>query len=403
MYTDIKSLMEVLNCPTWPARWETIFDSVMEDLKKNGCKLTDPSFYDELNEKYSILIKYKELYKEAAVAIGKNEALVQFLALLCNTLNDTENRNADMKEISYPKTEDGDYDLAYNMLTAIAICSQFDYSYKLLKAKGLSEELIVSIMRLPENGIDEYKMRNNGHPGYHLLSWFQYAIEGKLIRVNRLEMDLNAKFPKRAHVFKSKNGEILVLASNMIAHKSGYELGSKHCEDEEGSYDVNFVETDGYWEGYPFDSRGLITKERVKLNKDEWEEIIAPGDTVVGVHIPYGGGLTEELVDLSISNMRKILAEYYPEYKYKAFTCHSWLLDPQLADFVGKESNMGKFEARYTKFCGKSDGNAVFGFLYHTKPDVDLTTLPENTRLERAVKQHYIDGKAIYEIYGFFF
>ena len=64
---------------------------------------------------------------------------------------------------------------------------------------------------------------------------------------------------------------------------------------------------------------------------------------------------------------------------------------------------MGKFEARYRKLPSPSDGNAVFGFLYHTKPDVDLNTLPENTRLERAVKQHYIDGKAIYEVAGFFF
>ncbi len=403
MYPEIKELMSALNCKKWPKRWEDIYDSVMTDFDKNGCRYTDPAYYDEIGEKYSILIKYRDLYKEAAAAVGRNEYLSRFFALLCASLNDPENTKADLKEISYPKTADGSHDLAYDMLTALAVCSQADLSYGILKAKKLSDELIVSIMRLPENGIDEYKMRNDGNPGYHLIDWFQFAVNGQLVRVNRLEMDLISKFSKRARVFKNKAGELVVLACDIVAHASGHVLGTKCFEDEEGSFDVNYIETDDAYEGYPVDERGLVINERVTLKKSEWEMILAPGDTVVGVHIPYGGGLTEELVDLSIANMRKILAEYFPEHKYKAFTCHSWLLDPQLADFVGKDSNMGKFEARYRKLPSMSDGNAVFGFLYHTKPDVDLNTLPENTRLERAVKQHYLDGKAIYEVAGFFF
>jgi hypothetical protein len=34
---------------------------------------------------------------------------------------------------------------------------------------------------------------------------------------------------------------------------------------------------------------------------------------------------------------------------------------------------------------------------------VPADTLPENTRLERAIKAHYQSGKAVYEMFGYFF
>ena len=52
--------------------------------------------------------------------------------------------------------------------------------------------------------------------------------------------------------------------------------------------------------------------------------------------------------------------------------------------------------------CGEFNG--VFNFVFK-KPnnDFDIRDLPETTRLERALKAHYLGGKAIYEMYGYFF
>ena len=52
----------------------------------------------------------------------------------------------------------------------------------------------------------------------------------------------------------------------------------------------------------------------------------------------------------------------------------------------------------------KSNGNGVMNFIFFD-PDrrIPLADLPEDTRLQRALKQHYLDGRVIYEMFGYFF
>jgi hypothetical protein len=102
--------------------------------------------------------------------------------------------------------------------------------------------------------------------------------------------------------------------------------------------------------------------------------------------------------------MREFMATYFPDYAYKAFFCGSWLLDPQLGDLLGHDSNIALFGKRFTPVCTKNDGYGVFRFAF-LKPDNNFAfeDLPEDTRLQRAVKKHYLDGKAIYAMHGFFF
>ena len=130
--------------------------------------------------------------------------------------------------------------------------------------------------------------------------------------------------------------------------------------------------------------------------------MLAKGDPTVSVHIPAGGGLTPAVVDETLAQFRLFLADYYPEYDYRAFVCASWLMDPQLDALLPEDSNIVRFSRRFTRLARKSQGDGVFNFIF-SKPDMnfDICDLPENTRLERAVKQHYLSGKAIYEMNGF--
>ena len=79
-------------------------------------------------------------------------------------------------------------------------------------------------------------------------------------------------------------------------------------------------------------------------------------------------------------------------------------MDPQLVELLGKKSNIAKFNLRFSKLVRKSPGNGVLNFIF-LKPDnnFDLHSLPERTTLERKIKQHYLDGKFIYEQIGYFF
>lgn len=63
----------------------------------------------------------------------------------------------------------------------------------------------------------------------------------------------------------------------------------------------------------------------------------------------------------------------------------------ELMKQVGSESNIGKFTNRFRKMTIKSAGNGVFGFIFN-QPDL-------NFRMEES---HYLDGQAIYEMFGYF-
>ena len=77
-------------------------------------------------------------------------------------------------------------------------------------------------------------------------------------------------------------------------------------------------------------------------------------------------------------------------------------MDPQLDTLLPEDSNIVRFSRRFKRMARKSLGDGVFNFVF-SKPDMnfDIRELPETTRLERALKQHYLSGKAVYEMNGF--
>ena len=397
----IEELASSLGLSSLPEKCRDFFDEVMKDFDKNGCIYTKPEYYEMLHQKYGVLQTYLDLYKKAAIEVGKDESLSRFLALLCRALQDPNFRNGSYGPLILPQKEN---DFSYEMLPALAAASELELSYEILKKRHLPEDILQDTLRLPENGIPSFMMRHNNRPGYSFLDWFQLAIGGKLFQLGRLQYEIFCGFEGNAYVFRNMNGEEIALAHNLALHQSGIALGSKHFEDDTNSWIANVKETSDSWDGYPVDERGLVRNEIISLSKNEWELALSPGDPVISVHIPANGSLNPESVDESLEKATIFFRKYYPDYEYKAFVCYSWLMDPQLIDLLGPDKNISKFCNRFKKITTKSSGNTVFGYVFW-KPDMNfvLEDLPENTSLERAVKKHYQDGKAIYGTTGYFF
>lgn len=405
MKYTLESLMQEVGCAKYPPRWVEIFDTVMGDFDKNGCPLTDPAYYDALHQKYNAFPQFLNVYKEAAAAVAAREPLARLLALLVASLSDPETAWEDVKAFSAPKSEPNAPDLAVDMLTALAICCQIPYQYDLLTERNLPDDVILRSLQVLEKGVSEYAKRHDGIPGYHLLEWFQRNIFGHLFRIHRLEIEIFAKFSGRAKVFVNKKGEQIALAHDIALHRDGWALGSKCYEDEAGAWYAVVRENDTVWVGYPYNGMGFVQNTTVTLSKKEWRLALEYGDPIVSLHIPSEGRLDAELVDDTLVQTKAFLAQYYPDYHYKAFYCGSWLLDPQLATLLGPDSNIAKFGKRFAPLTAKSNGNAVFNFVFLKSDlkDVDFNALPESTRLERALKAHYLAGKCIYEVKGYFF
>ncbi|TMG50253.1 MAG: hypothetical protein E6H89_11275 [Chloroflexi bacterium] len=72
--------------------------------------------------------------------------------------------------------------------------------------------------------------------------------------------------------------------------------------------------------------------------------------------------------------------------------CTSWLLDPQLAEYLAPDSNIVRFGRRFTLVGDGYDGDAdVLRFVFHRiAPRID--DLPQRTTLERAIVAHLRAG-----------
>ena len=404
MRMTIDELMRGAGCSAFPERWREIYDGAMDEYEREGCALLNPAYYDRIGDTYGVLVRYRDVYKEAATRIAKSDALSRLLALLVRALRDRDFAKEDLKVFTMPVSPTGERDIAYDMLTALAITSLVPYSYALLERRGIPREIMLSALRAPEACINEFRRRYDGAYGYHLIEWSQRSIEGHIFRIGRLEIEIFAKLSTRIIVFRSASGETVALAHEITLHRDGFALGSFGYTDEEGSYYAEVAETEDAYVGYPVLGNGFVAKEKISLPKREYTPVLRRGDPIVSLHIPPDGALSEEAVDATLEETRAFLARYYPDYEYKAFYCGSWLLDPQLREIVGEDSNIAKFGKRFAPVTVKSGGRAVMNFVFLTlSKEVDLASLPENTRLERGLKRHYLDGRCIYEMHGYFF
>ena len=402
MYPTIDQLMAHVGCQKWPQRWREIYDAAMEDFGKNGCPYTDPGYYTALAIEYGALSEELDTFRQAAVEVAQNEALSRLLHLICTALTQREFNFSDTAAFQLPFPPESEPWLGRDLLPGLAFCSQLPRCAQTLRQRKLPDDIVRQRMQVAQNIVKAFRDCHNGLPGFDLLDWHQKTIAGTLFRIGRLELDVFQPFLGDAWVFRNSNGETVALAYDLPVHRSGMALGARLFEDTEGSWQATITETPEFWEGYPFDEKGLVQKSPMRLQKSQWKKVLAKGDPVVQLHIPGGSKLTEEGVVESLAQMRVFLKTYFPDYAYKAFACSSWLLDPVLEELLGSDSNIVRFGKLFAPLTRKIHGTSALYFIWGLpNADGDLSQLSENTRLERALKQHYLAGKAIYEVNGY--
>ena len=64
----------------------------------------------------------------------------------------------------------------------------------------------------------------------------------------------------------------------------------------------------------------------------------------INLHIPASGPLLRKDCIAAIKNMVEFYREFYPEYRYRAVVCYSWLLSRQFRELLPPESNIIQFQ-----------------------------------------------------------
>lgn len=142
------------------------------------------------------------------------------------------------------------------------------------------------------------------------------------------------------------------------------------------------------WEKLPF--RGLLYwLGRLQFNLARHSD----GRAYLGVHIPDTGPLDPAECDASFEQAREFFRRHFPDWPVEEMVCNSWLLDPQLAEYLPETSNIMRFQRRFTLQPGGWGGDdSVVEFVFR-KLNASVDELPQRTTLERAIVAHLRAGR----------
>ena len=130
------------------------------------------------------------------------------------------------------------------------------------------------------------------------------------------------------------------------------------------------------------------------------EKNIKKGDNVIEVHIPAAGHLLKSECEKSFDMAKKFFKEFYPDYKYKYFTCHSWLMDSSLKNLLKKDSNMLMFQDLFEVFEPEESYSILrYVFKWNTTKE-NLNSCVDASSFARKVKERINDGGKFYDALG---
>lgn len=120
-------------------------------------------------------------------------------------------------------------------------------------------------------------------------------------------------------------------------------------------------------------------------------EFVEEKEKEIAVHIPSDADMCVEAVKESLTEFYKFRNQYFPEWENVKLTCDSWMIMPELENFLGEKSNIVQFQRLFN--IEKIDREATWymGWIYPGYEIVD-DKLPENTTLQRELKKFLLAG-----------
>ncbi len=401
MYKTREEFIEALGVTEMPTLFGARFEETMAEYEKNGVFYLQDAFLEELQNTYRIFDEKYDYVKSALKRVRSNAFVAQFSLLLHHMLLDNQhNGEIYLKKFPYGDgTNPADYEMA--ALFAELALSEDLAGYH--RAHGVPEDIIAATLKdmfeAPVIVCNDCFGRDGAHP--RCFGWNQIYLNYRILRVGVLNFELRDHFTSAVTVFENGKKERIALANDKDIATNGQIVGSAGCE--ETLFHAAITETDEYYEGYAADPvNAVYASTPVRLDKKEWRVALQRENGILNVHIPSHVPLTPENADAAYARAWEVLPKCYPEFGVKVIACFSWLLDPQLKQFLKPDSNLVAFQNKYHRFSMKSGGTDVYSFLFK-KPVEKNEDLCEDTSLQRAVKAHYLSGKYIYAQGGYFF
>ncbi len=257
---------------------------------------------------------------------------------------------------------------------------------------GVPEAVSNQCMRIFPEGVRLFGLSRGGKLGFppRTLYWLRNHNAGILFTLGRLEYMLKP-FSPRVRVYRHADGRVLALSSPDLNYSAAGFLESY----EPTAFTSVLEETDQTVRGNPLDpTTGRALPRPVTLDLAVWRPALLPGDLIYEIHIPAGGNMTLENCLDSMRQAAAFFPRYFPDRPARGFSCHSWILDPEIEHWYTPTSNMVAWQRELYLVPCPTGGRDGLYFMFGEAP-VEPATSPRDTSLKRAALDHLAAGGRI--------
>lgn len=368
---------------TAPEIWRTTWPQSARSFAPDAFYL-DPQWVRQTCATLGFVPEVTDALAQGAVAIAGNLPLERLL-WHCRWL--VLDSGFDPKVGDWPEMPDS-LGPAGLMLYGILTLSGFPHMQEINGARGIGLEDTIESLASLETWILDYH-RLQGVWRFPRLGWLQHHLRGHLHKLGRLEyLPGGYHHPFRWYSHADTRQVIALAEEGCLLRPDGQFASADGGEVRKGLWKSRFVETPGSITGSPVSPWGHVLAQTVTLDTAQWHEVLRKGDPVVTVHIPAKGPMDHAQCGESFRHAVDFYQRHFPELKCRAFTCSSWLLDPQFEHLQPPPRNISAVLAEWYLHPveGASEGQTwqrVFDLFGDSEPDWE--NAPQDTSLRRAI------------------
>lgn len=328
--------------------FRTYWDASQQRMPKGELPFLEPAFVRSACEAAYLSGEVTERIVAAAKRIAANEAL-HALAWYCHDcLFRSTDRQVAIGDWPLPAEAMGEQ---VGLFYVVILLSGTPQRQKIHRERGIPEQVVRDTVLDLALCMERYRPDEVvARPGItvRILPWLLRHWRGQLYRLGRLQF-VPGIFNREIRVYRDREtGTVVALSEGGVRYMAnGLMDGSGRVYDKEGAWENTLYVTEREVVGNPILPEGRAIQKEVRLPLERWKLVLESGDPIVEIHMPAGPPMTHEVCGDSMRQAAAFFPKYFPDKPFKAFSCGSWLLDPQFEELLPRSSNVVLFQKEF--------------------------------------------------------